>query len=421
MSACYGLSGLGALEAYASPRYFRCPRDNQFVNGLDGFVTARRPNIPRKRLSDVPERTRLFGIWKATETHLDADALASYVATPRHISKSLGSKSSSLSFRDASKSSHRMPSRSPSKTDASPMSSNQADTSTSSILNFVVESAEYAEKFRAACRGKYVTMVRAWRLLLDPGGNGRVSFGQFCTAARTIGFERVSTLWSVFDIHKSGFITLDCWDQQAFIALMEFRNIAKKQYGGMREAFRFGMDRCGSAACHRKDFEAFCDDMEFTGDTEVLFQALDKNQRGFIVADDLDFLSRWEGERFRPANVDRAFNFGLARLRIAQRKQRENNERFVIHRERTEENQQSLVAGLEKSKSLLSSSTSFSARKTAELLMSLERGATPSPSDKGEGIEADHLEAADVLNDLLGSIKDGVLEAERVRSVSSDQ
>ena len=47
----------------------------------------------------------------------------------------------------------------------------------------------------------------------------------------------------------SGFITLDNWDPKAFRVLMEFREICKKEFGGLAEAFRFGMNKNGSGAC----------------------------------------------------------------------------------------------------------------------------------------------------------------------------
>lgn len=37
---------------------------------------------------------------------------------------------------------------------------------------------------------------------------------------------------------------------------------------------------------------------EFAGDVRALFSALDVNEQGFIVRDELEFLTRWEGERF---------------------------------------------------------------------------------------------------------------------------
>ena len=61
------------------------------------------------------------------------------------------------------------------------------------FLATLEDGVQYAEKFEAACKRKYGNMCRAWRLLLNPGGNGRVSFVPFCNAARSMGFVNVST------------------------------------------------------------------------------------------------------------------------------------------------------------------------------------------------------------------------------------
>eukprot|EP00913_Durusdinium_trenchii_P028825 g27029.t1 len=172
------------------------------------------------------------------------------------------------------------------------------------LLATVEDGVQYAETFKAACKRKYGNMCRAWRILLNPGGNGRVSFVPFCNAARSMGFVNVSTLWRHLDVKSSGFITLDNWDPHA---------ICRSEFGGLSEAFRFGMNKSGSGACYRPEFDQFLADFEFAGDNQVLWDALDKDGGGFITVDELHFLSRWEGQRFRSVQVERDFNLGLAR------------------------------------------------------------------------------------------------------------
>ena len=62
------------------------------------------------------------------------------------------------------------------------------------LLSTLEDGARYTQRFKDCCRRKYSKLVRAWRILLDPGGNGRVSFVPFCNAARAMGFVNVSTL-----------------------------------------------------------------------------------------------------------------------------------------------------------------------------------------------------------------------------------
>ena len=61
------------------------------------------------------------------------------------------------------------------------------------LLSTLEDGARYTQRFKDCCRRKYGKLVVAWRILLDPGGNGRVSFVPFCNAARAMGFVNVST------------------------------------------------------------------------------------------------------------------------------------------------------------------------------------------------------------------------------------
>ncbi|CAJ1399449.1 unnamed protein product [Effrenium voratum] len=196
------------------------------------------------------------------------------------------------------------------------------------LLSTLEDGLQYTDAFKACCRRKYGNMVRAWRLLLDPGGNGRVSFVPFCNSARAMGFVNVSTLWRHLDVKSGGFITLDSWDPAAYRVLMEFREICRAEFGGMNEAFRFGMNKNGSGTCYRPEFHKFLSDFEFSGDPQTLWDALDKDRGGFITVDELHFLSRWEGMRFRSDKVERDFNLGLARLKICKQQRQMHQQRM---------------------------------------------------------------------------------------------
>jgi hypothetical protein len=164
---------------------------------------------------------------------------------------------------------------------------------------------EYLDQFKADCKRKYTTLCRCWRDLLDPGGNGRVSFFQFVPSARLMGYRNPAKLWAFLDHNKSGFVTLECWDPVASRSLMEFRDICYKQYGGMETAFKFGMDRNGSATIQIDELRVFCQDMEFKGDVANLFQSLDQDSCGTITVDELEFLTRYVGEKYRSKAVDK--------------------------------------------------------------------------------------------------------------------
>jgi len=149
---------------------------------------------------------------------------------------------------------------------------------------------EYTAKFQDICKRKYTTLILAWRWLLDPEvagqGIGRVAFTNFCKAAKSIGFREPKRLWVVLNIRKTSFLTLDEWDPLSFRNLFEFRGICFDQFGGMEHAFRYGMDKTGSATVTMRELERFCYDYDFSGDVKVLFDALDMHRHGFITLDE---------------------------------------------------------------------------------------------------------------------------------------
>jgi len=180
----------------------------------------------------------------------------------------------------------------------------------------------------------------------------------FCRAARAMGFANVLVLWKHLDCDNSGFITLDCWDADAFRNLMEFRHICSTEYGGLAEAFKFGIDKNGSGTISREELQVFLDTWDFSGDAEVLWGALDENIGGFITVDELDFLGRWQGEKFRPARVAREYNLGFVRLQMSRRKQRIANQKISAERQRGEAEKQSIeISRMERRKILRQSET----------------------------------------------------------------
>jgi len=162
------------------------------------------------------------------------------------------------------------------------------------------ESRDYVGAFKAACIRKYRTLIRAWRLLLDPEGVGRVPFTPFCAAARSVGFGDVKRLWAGLDSNQSGFFTMDEWDPVVSRTLTDFRKLCYHNYGSMDCAYSMGMDANKSKKVTFNELQRFCYNLEYDGDVTVLFKALDLQQRGFISPFEVDFLARWQGERYNP-------------------------------------------------------------------------------------------------------------------------
>lgn len=88
----------------------------------------------------------------------------------------------------------------------------------------------------------------------------------------------------VLDSEGSKFITLDMWDPASYRALMEFRHICFREYGGLLEAFKYALDLDGSGTCRRSVLASFLRSFDYTGDVETLWNALDESRGGFITA-----------------------------------------------------------------------------------------------------------------------------------------
>lgn len=204
------------------------------------------------------------------------------------------------------------------------------------------ESFCHLAAFKAACLRHFRNLVRAWRLLLDPHGVGRVAFVPFSAAARSMGFKDVVTLWSAIDHQRTGFMTLENWEPVAYRNLIEFREICFREFGALETAFTYGMDADGSAICTREEMIDFCRNFNFTGDPEVLFNALDENRGGYLTVDELEFLERWEGLRFRSTVVAKQFNFDLERLQILNKERRQQHDKLARERLRSSSEREAL-------------------------------------------------------------------------------
>lgn len=141
---------------------------------------------PAPRRNSVVQ-TKLSGLWQASASSLGKNELAFGAVSVNlphlsaEISKSVKSSKSTFVRGFAHGSTHNG------------IRLESSEKRKATLLGTLEDGVQYAETFKAACRRKYGNMTRAWRILLNPGGNGRVSFVPFCNAARSMGFVNVST------------------------------------------------------------------------------------------------------------------------------------------------------------------------------------------------------------------------------------
>eukprot|EP00397_Hematodinium_sp_SG-2012_P001496 GEMP01001499.1.p1 GENE.GEMP01001499.1~~GEMP01001499.1.p1 ORF type:complete len:1211 (+),score=204.26 GEMP01001499.1:238-3870(+) len=147
--------------------------------------------------------------------------------------------------------------------------------------------------FKRTLVSKFGSVMRAWRKALDADGNGRLGFGELARGARTIGYAgNVKALWEYFDMDKSGFITLDELDMEAYQAVMVFRTFLLEKFGCISAAWAYGLDVQG---CQRLTTKQFTERLKVLNFNQVpaslLFKYLMPEKGGrHLLLNDLDIL-----------------------------------------------------------------------------------------------------------------------------------
>merc|ERR1712216_910407 len=119
---------------------------------------------------------------------------------------------------------------------------------------------------------RHGTFVRAWRLCLDRDGNGRLSFLEFCRAAREVGYAgNVQTLWSELDNDGSGFVSLKEVDLDTYEILHDFLACVKDRYNTWKDCWAEAFDVGGSHRLGPSEFAAGCKRIGYFGNARTLF------------------------------------------------------------------------------------------------------------------------------------------------------
>lgn len=153
--------------------------------------------------------------------------------------------------------------------------------------------AKCVNGFKTLLKRKFGNVVRGWRLGLDNDGNGRLSYMEFCTAVRGLGYEgAIKALWHSLDTDKTGWVSLDELVPGAARELRIFRGLLEKKYSDIETAWRRGLDLDGSGGMRLDEFEEACSRIGYTGDARRLFQYLDVDIHGTgrITIDELEWL-----------------------------------------------------------------------------------------------------------------------------------
>lgn len=131
------------------------------------------------------------------------------------------------------------------------------------------------EGFRRLLSRKFGSVAAAWRVSLDPDGNGQISFGEFNHRCRQMGFTgNLRKLWGELDTEKTGFISLKEIDPKAYQELEDFRALCLDKHGNMLNAWHNGFNIENKPGVPETVFISRCQELGFEGDGHRLFKLL---------------------------------------------------------------------------------------------------------------------------------------------------
>lgn len=149
-----------------------------------------------------------------------------------------------------------------------------------------------AQKFRQLLKEKYGHPLRGWRLM-DKDNSNTCNWFEFLTACKSLNFEDAAGAWLEFDKDLSGAITLAEIDSTANQMLVELKQWADQEFGGVRAAFRV-LDKDKSSELTIKEFRIAVSIFGFTGDEITLFRCLDADGKGLLQLHEVNFLDDWD-------------------------------------------------------------------------------------------------------------------------------
>jgi Ca2+-binding EF-hand superfamily protein len=133
------------------------------------------------------------------------------------------------------------------------------------------------EEFEQLCVRRYGSIAVAWRQCLDPSGQGKLAFREFCAAVRLVGYQgNLTSLWGRYNPEPGvrGHVTLRDFDARSAELLSSFLHLLEGRYCTIDAAWRKGFGKTELETASFEELEKACVAIEYPYDVCELFRYL---------------------------------------------------------------------------------------------------------------------------------------------------
>lgn len=158
------------------------------------------------------------------------------------------------------------------------------------VANAPEHLVDTSEEFEGLLKRKFGSLINAWRNCLDADHNGKITFNEFCTQVRFLGYGGdLKALWGNYDKDKKGVILLQDLDFEAHEHVTSFLTMLSHRYGDLDNAWKSGFNKDPHDSIDEQELKEACDTLSYPHDAHKLFKCLQPMPgRQLITIWDLD-------------------------------------------------------------------------------------------------------------------------------------